>query len=100
MTSENSVEGRLKARVAELGGRAFKMLPWVQRGLPDRLVVIPGQVWFIETKAPGKTLKKHQVRMRALIEGLGLNWATLDTRAAVDFWYVARWDEVQRRNRQ
>ena len=93
MTLESSVEGAVIRAARLLGGRAFKLLPWVQRGLPDRLVVIPGAVWFIETKAPKKRLASHQRRMQEFIQGLGLNWATLDTRDKVEEWTRKRREE-------
>ena len=90
---ESSVERRLMRAARLLGGRAFKILPWVQRGLPDRLVVVPGQVWFIETKAPKKKLASHQRRMRDFFLELGLNWATLDTPDKVEAWMWERHEE-------
>ena len=88
---ETAVEVHLMARAEDLGGRAIKLLPWVMRGLPDRLVLLPGgRVWFVETKAPGKVLKSHQVRWKEWLVAMEFNWAMLDTREKVDEWYVER----------
>ena len=88
MPREQSVELYLKDEVEARGGRCVKLLPWVQGGLPDRLVLLPGgRVWFIETKAPGVTaLRPLQRRWRRILLDLGMNYRILNTRQAVGLW--------------
>lgn len=47
---EREVEATLVSGVRKLGGQTFKLIP-VAKGLPDRLVVLPGgRVFFVELK--------------------------------------------------
>ena len=57
---ESEIEKYLCKRVkAELKGRAFKFVSPGFSGVPDRIVLAPtGRIWFVETKAPGKKLRK------------------------------------------
>lgn len=69
---EQAVE-RAVVRLAEKhGGRALKMNPRLYAGIPDRLVVLPGQpMFFVETKAPGGTPSKLQKRWHMLLHLIG-----------------------------
>lgn len=52
---ESVVESYLRHVVKELGGMCPKMAPFIQNGIPDRLVLIPyGHSAFFELKRPGK----------------------------------------------
>ena len=51
--SEKEVEGYLRRRVEQLGGRCVKFLPDYNRGWPDRLVLLPGgRAAWVELKRP------------------------------------------------
>ena len=53
--SESAVETYLRQVVKELDGMCPKMAPFIQNGIPDRLVLIPyGHSAFFELKRPGK----------------------------------------------
>lgn len=53
--SESAVEIYLRQVVKELDGMCPKMAPFIQNGIPDRLVLIPyGHSAFFELKRPGK----------------------------------------------
>ena len=59
---ESQIENYLVERAKALGGECRK-LRWIGRnGAPDRIVMLNGQVIFIELKAPGEKAKPHQVR--------------------------------------
>lgn len=83
---EKEVEKYLCRKVKkELGGRAFKFLSPGQNGVPDRIVLIPrGRVFFVETKAPGKKLRKLQEHICGLIAQMGFTVLRIDTREKVD----------------
>lgn len=54
-------------------------------GVPDRIVLVPmGRIYFVETKAPGKKLRKLQEWVCGLIKGLGFAVLRLDTKDKVD----------------
>lgn len=64
------MEAYLVRRVAALGGWAPKFVPLHLKGFPDRIVILPGRVAFVEVKRPGGRLSPAQKinleRLRAL----------------------------------
>ena len=78
---ESEVEKKLCEKVKkELKGRAFKFVSPGFNGVPDRIVLVPmGRIWFVETKAPGKKLRKLQRWVRGLIQELGFVVLRIDT---------------------
>jgi hypothetical protein len=83
---ESEVEKKLCKRVKnELHGRAFKFVSPGQNGVPDRIILVPmGRIYFVETKAPGKKLRKLQEWVRGLIQELGFVVLRVDTVEKVD----------------
>lgn len=83
---ESEVEKKLCKRVKEeLHGRAFKWVSPGQNGVPDRIVLVPmGRIYFVETKAPGKKLRRLQELVRGLIQELGFVVLRIDTLEKVD----------------
>ena len=58
---ESVIEQYLVEQVKKLGGKAYKFSSPNNRGVPDRIVVLPtGIIFFVECKAPGKTLSPLQ----------------------------------------
>ena len=78
---ESEVEKQLCKKVKEkLHGRAFKFVSPGFNGVPDRIVLVPmGRIYFVETKAPGKKLRKLQEWVRGLISDLGFVVLRIDT---------------------
>ena len=78
---ESEVEKKLCKKVKEeLNGRAFKFVSPGFNGVPDRIVLVPmGRIYFVETKAPGKKLRKLQEWVRGLIQELGFVVLRIDT---------------------
>jgi len=61
--SEKQIEQYLCRLVKEdLRGRAYKFTSPGRHAVPDRICVIPGHVFFVECKAPGKDLTPAQRR--------------------------------------
>ena len=86
MRTESAVAKRLRERVQALGGRCITLAPTV-RGLPDRLVLLPGgRVLLIELKDHGGRLSAHQVLWHQQAADLGSPVAVLMGAEAVDRW--------------
>ena len=69
---ENEVEKKLVSKVKEMGGRAYKFVSPGNNGVPDRLVVLPGnKVGFAEIKRPGGKPRKLQYAQIRFLKKLG-----------------------------
>ncbi len=76
MTKEASIEEDLRLVVEASGGRCIKLPSAWYRGIPDRLVILPGaRIFFIELKRdkPLSRTSIHQKRWREFLLGLGFN---------------------------
>lgn len=82
---ESTVEAYLKARVEALGGRCVKLNPLGAVGLPDRLVLLRGEVWLVEVKKPkgGRLSEKQKHWARWLYEN-GLPHKVIWTKEGTD----------------
>lgn len=77
---ESSLEKKLVREVEKLGGRAVKFSSPGRRGVPDRLVLLPGgRAVFIEMKATGKQLSPLQVKWKERLEKLGFKFCKIDS---------------------
>ena len=83
---EKEIEKELCQRVRnELGGLALKFVSPGWSGVPDRIVLVPaGRIYFIETKAPGKKLRKLQEYVCGQISRLGFTVLRIDTKERVE----------------
>lgn len=85
MGKEKTVEGHLMDEVKKLGGKCYKFVSPGNNGVPDRIVVLPpGRVYFVETKAPGKVPRPSQLAVHREMAGMGVRVRVLDSKAAVD----------------
>lgn len=83
--SEKSVEEHLKDRVREAGGFCIKLRPEGYKGIPDRLVVLPDRIIFVELKRPrGGVTAKLQQWWIARLRRLGAEALVVSTREEVD----------------
>lgn len=57
---ESAVEAVFARRVRDLGGLSYKFAP-LHAGNPDRVVILDGEVIFVEIKADGGKLDPAQV---------------------------------------
>lgn len=81
---ESTIENYLVERVKAMGGECRK-LRWIGRnGAPDRIVMLNGQVIFIELKAPGEKAKPHQVREHERMRRMGQRVEVVDSCERVD----------------
>lgn len=82
---EQDVESRLVKKVKKLGGIAYKFESSGNNGVPDRIVVLPGnRIYFIEVKNKGKKPRKLQVFKMKELANMGCNVRCLDTFEKVD----------------
>lgn len=71
--SEKHLERVLVRRVQAAGGVAYKFVSPARRGVPDRLIVLPGgRVFFAELKAQGGKLTPLQQREIAQLRQRGV----------------------------
>ena len=98
---EKDIEGYLRRQVKNrLSGWALKFVSPGLSGVPDRVVLLPGgRVVFVETKAPGKKLRKLQSLVCARIGALGFDVRCIDTREKVE-GFIQEMMEKQVENHQ
>ncbi|MBT9431653.1 VRR-NUC domain-containing protein [Candidatus Sodalis endolongispinus] len=78
---ESSIEKHLFAEVRKAGGVAFKFISPGVRGVPDRVVLLPGgRIVFVECKAPGEKPLPEQLRQHARLHALGFDVVVLDSK--------------------
>jgi len=89
MLSEKEVEGMLRHGVRKLGGLCWKLVSPGTRGVPDRVIIMPGgRVVFVELKRiGGKPTELQQRRIdelkalgadARLVKGENQVWSLLD----------------------
>ena len=85
MLSEQQIEKRLIKKVKEFGGKALKFISPGLRGVPDRIVLLPGaRIYFVELKRPGEKLMPQQEKRRDELISLGFKHYELDSYEAVE----------------
>lgn len=83
--TEAAIEQRLKAGIEARGGLCLKLNPTAYRGIPDRMVLLPGgELIFIELKKPSGRLSRLQGHWRVMLERLGFEVLTLWSDVDVD----------------
>ena len=82
---ESDVEGYLRRKIKERGGKAYKFNSAGQRSVPDRIIVWPGGVvHFIEVKTIGGKLSTGQRKEIKFLRSLGQLVWVIWTKAGVD----------------
>lgn len=89
---EKDIEEYLRKRVKEAGGKAYKFESPGNDGVPDRLVIFPGNnIYFVELKAPGKKPRPLQLKQIRDISSFGCEVLVIDSKDGVeDFIQEAR----------
>lgn len=81
---ERDIEKALVDRVKRAGGEVRKVA-WPGRvGAPDRVVMLPGVLIWVELKRPGKEPTLHQLREHERMRRMGQTVLVVDTMAKVD----------------
>lgn len=96
---ESALETYFNAQVRKrTGGKAIKLAP-TQRGVPDRLVVMPpGELFLVELKTTKGKLSEIQVFWHQQLAALGVRVYTLHGKIDIDQWITARLNEVHERH--
>lgn len=78
--SEKTLEARLRKEVEARGGMALKLGSQNHRGLPDRLVLMPGgNTYFAEIKTTGKKPTELQRHCHEQLRSLGFDVFVIDS---------------------
>ena len=64
---ESQIESYLKIQIEKIGGMCLKWVSPGNRGVPDRIVFINSQIWFIELKSTTGERSKLQIYFERLI---------------------------------
>lgn len=77
--SEKVLEKKLAKEVKDRGGWSIKLLSDFIKGLPDRMVLVPGgKIYFAEIKTTGKKPTKMQILIHKKLERLGFKVYIID----------------------
>lgn len=94
--SEKALEAELRERCKTLGWMCIKLTSQYQRGLPDRLILMPGcHVCFAEIKTTGKKPTALQRMTHERLRALGYRVEVVDTAESLDNLIVELQYEVQ-----
>ena len=94
--SEKVLEAELRERCKALGWMCIKLTSQYQRGLPDRLILMPGgRVCFAEIKTTGKKPTALQRVTHERLRALGYRVEVVDTSESLDNLIVDMLYEVQ-----
>lgn len=82
---ESTLERRLVREVERIGGLAPKWTSPGNRGVPDRLIILPGgRTVYVEMKAPGKPLEPLQEKWARTLRKLGHEVYKIDSLDDID----------------
>ncbi|NTZ20916.1 VRR-NUC domain-containing protein [Paenibacillus sp. JMULE4] len=82
---ESMLERRLVREVERIGGLAPKWVSPGNRGVPDRIVILPGgRTVYVEMKAPGKPLEPLQAKWARTLRKMGHQVYKIDSDADID----------------
>jgi hypothetical protein len=81
---EKEIEKYLVKRVKDLGGVAYKFVSPANRGVCDRIVVLPKRVIFVEVKQPKGKLTELQKHFGEVIRGYELEYACVWCKEDID----------------
>lgn len=74
---ESDIEKRLVREVRKMGGMAYKFVSPGNTGVPDRIVILPGVITFIELKTETGRLSPGQKKQIRKLKDLGMKVVVL-----------------------
>ena len=74
---ESEIEKRLVREIRRLGGMAYKFVSPGNTGVPDRIVILPGVITFVELKTETGRLSPGQKRQIGKLQDLGMKVVVL-----------------------
>ena len=81
---ERDIEKALVKRIKALGGLCEKFVSPSNVGVPDRIVTLPGEIIFIELKAPGKKPTDKQIKDHEKRRSYGCTVLVIDSLEGID----------------
>ena len=88
-TGRGGVEEQFVKAVQHRGGRAFKFVSINNRGVSDRVVFLPGQVWFVEIKREDGKLTELQKTFRELALRSKANYFVVQGAKGIQEFFLA-----------
>ncbi len=82
--SEKKIEPRLREEVNAKGGECLKFVSPGNGGVPDRIILMPNKVDFVELKSKGLTLDPLQEWWHKRLRELGFDPKIIDTQKKLD----------------
>ena len=83
--SEKVLEANFRKEIESLGGMALKLSSQLHRGLPDRLVLMPGGLaFFAEIKTTGERPTRLQKHCHQQLRDLGFEVYVIDSTASLE----------------
>lgn len=83
-TGKAGVERAFVNACKNQGWACFKFTSEQNRGVSDRIVLTPGQVWFVEVKRDTGKMSKLQVKFAELVKFFGLNHFVVYGKEGID----------------
>lgn len=74
---ESEIEKKLVREVRKMGGMAYKFVSPGNTGVPDRIVILPGVITFVELKTETGRLSPGQTRQIGKLRDLGMKVVVL-----------------------
>jgi len=68
---EKTLEKRLRLRIEAMGGKCIKFVSPGNAGVPDRICLMGGRVWFVEVKTEHGILSPLQKALHKIFEATG-----------------------------
>ncbi len=91
---ETAVEKRFRIEIEKRGGKAPKWVSPGNRGVPDRLVILPdGRTIYVEMKAPGKPLQPLQIKWARVLRDMGHDVWKIDCYQDIDRFIAEVFEE-------
>ena len=83
---EKDIERYFNQQIKQAGGLSRKYTSPGRRGVPDRIAIMNGHVYFVELKRPGEKPRPDQLAEQRAMEKNGVKVYILDTKQAGDKW--------------
>lgn len=85
--NEKLIERKLRESVKRLGGLALKFSSPYHRGIPDRIILMPGgQTFFVELKTTGKKPTLLQLKAIKDLIALGFDVRVIDSQESLNIF--------------
>lgn len=82
---EAELENWVRIRIRDIGGLCIKFTSPSMRGVPDRLVLLPGgKILFLELKRPGETARPEQRKVHRRFKALGAGVFVVDSKEKLE----------------